>query len=286
MLKDQDAAADKIQQLFVSLWEKKDTLHIDGSIKSYLLRSAHNACLNAIKHQKIKAEHSEQTLFGATDSEQRDLLEEEEFKLKVRGAVQKLPTLCRKIFLMSRIQGKKYQQIADELSLSVKTYFNLNKQNLIEPRAGLRYEVGRSKWINAGFGMHSATHDLWVYSAKASRANGSQYQPNKKLGMTRSIHYVLGYEQMVTSSLRVKAEVYYQDLFDVPIIDSANSAFSGIYSFDGYVDTPLKNKGTGHNYGAEITVEKYFTNNWFMMATSSIYQSKYVGGDGKERNTL
>ncbi len=166
------------------------------------------------------------------------------------------------------------------------TYFNLNKQNVIEPRAGLRYEIGRSKWINAGFGMHSATHDLSVYSAKATRADGSQYQPNKKLGMTRSIHYVLGYEQMVTSSLRVKAEVYYQDLFDVPIIDSANSVFSGINSFDGYSDVPLKNKGTGHNYGAEITVEKYFTNNWFMMLTSSLYQSKYVAGDGKERNTL
>ena len=140
MLKDQDAAADEIQQLFVSLWEKKDTLHIDGSIKSYLLRSAHNACLNAIKHQKIKAEHSEQTLFGATDSEQRDLLEEEEFKLKVRGAVQKLPTQCRKIFLMSRIQGKKYQQIADELSLSVKTVENQMGKALRTLRDELREE--------------------------------------------------------------------------------------------------------------------------------------------------
>lgn len=166
------------------------------------------------------------------------------------------------------------------------TYFNLNKQNVVEPRAGIRYEVGKSKWINAGFGMHSATHDLSVYSAKATQADGTSYQPNKKLGMTRSIHYVLGYEQMITPSLRTKVEVYYQDLFDVPIIDSANSSFSGINSFDGYADVPLKNKGTGHNYGAEITIEKYFTNKWFMMATSSIYQSKYVAGDGKERNTL
>ncbi|MDC1221984.1 sigma-70 family RNA polymerase sigma factor [Salibacteraceae bacterium] len=93
-------------------------------MKSYLLRSTHNACLNAIKHQKVKAEHSEQTLYGSNEGEQRDLLEEEEFKLKVRSAVQTLPTQCKKIFLMSRIQGKKYQQIADELSLSVKTVEN------------------------------------------------------------------------------------------------------------------------------------------------------------------
>ena len=120
MLNDQDAAADEVQQLFVTLWEKKDSLEVEGNIKSYLLRSTHNACLNAIKHQKVKAEHSEQTLYGSNEGEQRDLLEEEEFKLKVRSAVQTLPTQCKKIFLMSRIQGKKYQQIADELSLSVK----------------------------------------------------------------------------------------------------------------------------------------------------------------------
>jgi len=157
---------------------------------------------------------------------------------------------------------------------------------VIEPRAGIRYALGNSKWINAGFGIHSATHDLSVYSAETTDANGIMYQTNKKLGMTRSMHYVLGYEQMITPSLRTKVEVYYQGLFDVPIIDSANSSVSGINSFDGYADVPMKNKGTGYNYGAEITIEKYFTNQWFMMATSSLYQSKYKAGDGKERNTL
>jgi len=166
------------------------------------------------------------------------------------------------------------------------TCFNLNQQNVIEPRAGARYALGRSKWINAGFGIHSSTHDLSVYSAKATLADGSTYQPNKKLGMTRAAHYVLGYEQMITPSLRTKAEVYYQSLFDVPIIDSANSSISGINSYDGYADVPMKNNGTGYNYGAELTIEKYFTNQWFMMVTSSVYQSKYVAGDGKERNTM
>ena len=104
--------------------------------------------------------------------------------------------------------------------------------------------------------------------------------------MTRAAHYVLGYEQMITPSLRTKAEVYYQSLFDVPIIDSANSSISGINSYDGYADVPMKNNGTGYNYGAELTIEKYFTNQWFMMVTSSVYQSKYVAGDGKERNTM
>jgi len=166
------------------------------------------------------------------------------------------------------------------------TYFNLNQQNVIEPRTGARYAIGKTKWINAGFGVHSTTHDLSVYSADVARKDGTLYKANKELGMNRAIHYVLGYEQMVNKSLRAKVEVYYQDLFDLPIVDSANSSVSLINSTEGFGRFPLKNKGTGHNYGAELTIEKYFTNNWFMMVTSSVYQSKYVAGDGKERNTL
>lgn len=124
MLQDHDAAIDVVQQLFVNVWEKRDTLSVEGSMKSYLLRSTHNACLNAIQHQKVRQEHQSDTLYTASDSEQRDLLEEEEFKLEVKAAVQKLPTQCRKVFLMSRVQGKKYQQIADELSISIKTVEN------------------------------------------------------------------------------------------------------------------------------------------------------------------
>ncbi len=140
LLGDADSAADVVQQLFVNIWDKQGSLEIEGSTKSYLLRSTHNACLNAIKHEKVKAEHSAQSLFGASETEQRDLLEEEEFNLKVRTAVQSLPTQCRKIFLMSRLQGKKYQQIADELSLSVKTVENQMGKALRTLRDELREE--------------------------------------------------------------------------------------------------------------------------------------------------
>lgn len=47
----------------------------------------------------------------------------------------------------------------------------------------------------------------------------------------------------------------------------------------------LKNDGTGHNYGMELTVEKFFSNGYYGLFTGSIYQSKYTGSDGVERNT-
>jgi RNA polymerase sigma-70 factor (ECF subfamily) len=97
---------------------------VGGSWISYLLRRTHHSCLNQIKHQKIKTEHVQHSLATEAISEQRDLLEEQEFNQKVKHAVQSLPPQCKKIFLMSRLQGKKYNQIANELNLSVKTIEN------------------------------------------------------------------------------------------------------------------------------------------------------------------
>jgi len=166
------------------------------------------------------------------------------------------------------------------------TYFDLNQQHVIEPRAGARVEVGKSKWVNMGVGMHSNTLDPSVYFAQVENPDGTVTEPNMKLKMMRSAHYVLGYEQMVGPNFRVKTEAYYQHLWDVPIEDSKTSAVSYINSSSGNLNFPFANKGTGRNYGAELTLERYFTDNWFMLVTSSWYNSTYVAGDGKERNTM
>jgi RNA polymerase sigma-70 factor, ECF subfamily len=122
------------------LWEKRESIEVEGAIKSYLLRSTHNACLNHIKHEKIKQAHVDHDMHVLSEGEERDLLEEEEFRQKVMSSVQQLPGQCRKIFLMSRVQGKKYQQIADELNLSIKTIENQMGKALRTLRAGLNEE--------------------------------------------------------------------------------------------------------------------------------------------------
>jgi len=144
MVNNRDHAEDIVQQIFVGLWEKRADTEIEGSPKSYLLRSVHNACLNHIKHLKVRSDHASHTKAGAVDSELRDHLEEEEFRMRVKQTVQQLPTQCRKIFLMSRVQGKKYQQIADELDLSVKTVENQMGKALKLMREGLQSEVKES----------------------------------------------------------------------------------------------------------------------------------------------
>jgi RNA polymerase sigma-70 factor, ECF subfamily len=137
LLSDRDESEEVVQHLFVSLWEKRDSVEIEGSEKSHLMRATHNACLNHIKHKKIKQLHAQHIIHTADEAEHRDLLVEEEFRQNVNDHIQKLPTECRKIFLMSREQGLKYQQIADELNLSVKTVENQMGKALKQLRTAL-----------------------------------------------------------------------------------------------------------------------------------------------------
>lgn len=119
-----EVSEDLVQQVFVNLWERRDQIEIEGSHRSYLLRSVHNACLNHFKHEQVKKDHATHALITESNSESHDLLEEEELRERVFKHINELPEQCRKIFTMNRLDGLKYQQIADELNLSVKTVEN------------------------------------------------------------------------------------------------------------------------------------------------------------------
>ena len=66
IVRDEDGATDIVQSLFVSLWEERESIEVEGAIKSYLLRSTHNACLNHIKHEKIKQAQVDAAFFIQT----------------------------------------------------------------------------------------------------------------------------------------------------------------------------------------------------------------------------
>lgn len=126
ILKNTDEAEDIVQQLFVNLWQKRESLQVNTSIRSYLYRAVHNNCLNRIQQLSVQQTY---TAYLGYAGEQHSApasaaVQQKEVEKAIEEAMEKLPEQCRKIFKLSRQEGMKYQQIADELNLSVKTVEN------------------------------------------------------------------------------------------------------------------------------------------------------------------
>jgi RNA polymerase sigma-70 factor (ECF subfamily) len=121
--RDQDEAKDIVHQVFTNLWEKRVNFHLDQSVRSYLYTAVHNRCLNYIRDKKkfIQEDipHTVESLSSYID--QSDFMEAEELRNEIYNALAELPEGSRNIFKMSRFEGKKYKEIAEELGISIKT---------------------------------------------------------------------------------------------------------------------------------------------------------------------
>lgn len=162
-------------------------------------------------------------------------------------------------------------------------YFDVNKQFVAEPRLGVRYAMNEKQSINVGYGLHHQnmpTYNLFV-------RNEFGQETNKDVKFTQSNHFVLGYENSFSASWKLKTEVYYQILSKVPV-SNYPSSFSMLNVGAAFVpsdENDLVNAGSGKNYGLELTLERFFNKGFYMLMTGSLFESKYKGSDGIERNT-
>lgn len=166
-------------------------------------------------------------------------------------------------------------------------HFLLNNSTSVEPRLGARYAVKPGHSLNVGFGLHSQLQPIPTYFSREELADGGVIANNKSLDFNRSAHAVIGYDVQVSEFLRVKSEVYYQYLYGVAV-DRLSSDFSMLntgadFTFPNNAD--LVNEGTGYNYGVELTVERFLNKGFYFLFTTSVFQSRYSGSDGVERNT-
>lgn len=122
-LKDIDNAEEIVQDLFYQLWNKKEKLEISTSLKSYLYRSVHNNCLLRLQHESIKHKHENYVRSKDTDysPEPIDYLKAGELERKINETIEAFPERTKTIFKMNRFEGFKYHEIADKLSISIKT---------------------------------------------------------------------------------------------------------------------------------------------------------------------
>jgi hypothetical protein len=160
-----------------------------------------------------------------------------------------------------------------------------NQKSTLEPRLAANWQVNTSNSFNIGYGQHSTMESVHNYFSNVQLKDGSVVSPNKDLDVLKAHHFVMGYEKRFTKNLRAKVEVYYQHLYNLPVENNDTSYYATINEGLEYRYVDLVNKGTGKNYGVELTLERFFSNNYYYMINTSLYQSKYKSLEGIERNT-
>lgn len=160
-----------------------------------------------------------------------------------------------------------------------------NGSQAVEPRLSAKWNINNKNSLALAYGLHSQIQTLNVYFAERSLPSGGVDMPNKNLGFTKAHHYVLSYGFRPAAKLQIKTELYYQQLFNVPVAAHDSSTLSSLNVEYEYVTDPMVNQGKGRNYGIEISIERYLHNNFYLTLSNSLYQSKYTALDGVERNT-
>ena len=119
--KNMDDAEDIVQEVFVNIWSKRHSIIIHSSLKSYLYRAAYNGYVDRIRKEHRKdlflIELKHQALQPQLEDENNS--EEKVYKLKI--IVEQLPKKCKQIFLLSKSEGLKNKEIAENLNISIKT---------------------------------------------------------------------------------------------------------------------------------------------------------------------
>lgn len=121
-MKERENCEDIVQIVFLKLWNDRKTIQIESSLKSYLLRAVRNSCYDEFRHQEVIRQHQnsfDTSILGNYDTENYVL--HSDLSTHLQDALQKLPESFRKAFILNRIDGLKYKEIADQLDVSVRT---------------------------------------------------------------------------------------------------------------------------------------------------------------------
>lgn len=164
----------------------------------------------------------------------------------------------------------------------------LNGKYAIEPRAALQWKMSQRQTLSASVGLHSKREHLATYLFEGTLPSGETNVASTHLELTKSMHAVLAYDHQLGSQLRLKLELYYQHLFDVPVNLNPEDRGSIINTFNIWDIIGIgeaSNAGTARNYGVDLTLEKFFARQHYFMITGSVYSSKYTPIDGLEYNT-
>ncbi len=126
-------AEDLVQELFIWLWENKQYIKTEMSLKAYLIKILQNRALNRIKHNNVKLKYQKETskILEEEEKLQKDYIEyyqeksnSENIEIRIAKAIEELPEQCKRIFKLNRFEGLKYREISERLDISISTVKN------------------------------------------------------------------------------------------------------------------------------------------------------------------
>lgn len=125
IVKNAEDADEIVNDVFVSIWEKRDSLILDDSLKNYLFTAVKNRCLNHIKKARLPFSEMPDEFTPASTSHTADhIFEGKELHNRITWLIEQLPTKCKQVFLLSRMFDLSYKEIADIMDISTKTVEN------------------------------------------------------------------------------------------------------------------------------------------------------------------
>jgi len=128
--RDKEVAEEVVQDIFLKLWEQQGQHTITGSIKAYLFTAVRNRCLDHLKHLQIVNKFNThytnllkeaEDLYIFSQESGEAIMIADEFEKSVQDAIDSLPEQCRKIFTLSRFEGLRHRDIAENLGVKLNT---------------------------------------------------------------------------------------------------------------------------------------------------------------------
>lgn len=181
-------------------------------------------------------------------------------------------------------------KITDDISTTFGAhtqYHEFMEAFILEPRVAVSWQSSPVQRWSLAYGLHGQAPPSPVLFYQEETSPGITERTNSELGFMKAHHFVLAMDRNLGTDWRLKTELYYQNLYDVPV-EQMPSSYSVLNEGNDFIfeeKGSLVNEGIGSNYGIETTLEKFFSNNYYMLLTASLFDSQYEGSDGVERST-